>query len=95
MSRNAACLKTSRLNERCIIASLPIIVAIGLFACSTPRSFEDPYDKTEAQEKGYYPQNVQKDVDLLFVVDNSGSMAEHQKNLVANFPKLIEALRTD
>ncbi len=32
------------------------------------------------------------DVDLLFVVDNSGSMAHEQKNLSQNFPKLMKAL---
>jgi hypothetical protein len=32
------------------------------------------------------------DVDVLFVVDNSNSMAEEQKNLAQNFPKLIQKL---
>jgi hypothetical protein len=31
-------------------------------------------------------------MDILFVVDNSGSMAEEQTNLTANFPKFIEVL---
>ncbi len=31
-------------------------------------------------------------VDLVFVVDNSSSMAEEQNNLVQNFPRLIEVL---
>jgi hypothetical protein len=31
-------------------------------------------------------------MDLLFVIDNSGSMAEEQSNLIANFPKLINVL---
>ena len=31
-------------------------------------------------------------VDLLFVIDNSGSMAEEQENLVVNFPSLVDAL---
>jgi len=32
------------------------------------------------------------DVDLLFVVDNSGSMAQEQKNLSKNFPRLMKRL---
>ena len=32
------------------------------------------------------------DVDFLFVVDNSGSMEQEQKNLAANFPRLIKKL---
>src|SRR5688572_11894683 len=31
-------------------------------------------------------------MDLLFVIDNSGSMAEEQGNLGANFPKFIKLL---
>ncbi|MCE9577035.1 MAG: VWA domain-containing protein [Deltaproteobacteria bacterium] len=31
-------------------------------------------------------------LDLLFVVDDSGSMAAHQNNLVANVPRMIDAL---
>jgi hypothetical protein len=34
-------------------------------------------------------------VDLLFVIDNSGSMAEEQTNLVAVIPHLVEQLRAD
>jgi hypothetical protein len=33
-----------------------------------------------------------KDVDVLFLVDNSPSMERNQKNLVSNFPKLIQRL---
>jgi hypothetical protein len=42
----------------------------------------------------YFPQTPEKDIDILFMVDNSNSMAEEQKNLTENFPKLIDALRT-
>ncbi|MBX7082678.1 MAG: hypothetical protein K1X88_25960 [Nannocystaceae bacterium] len=33
-------------------------------------------------------------IDLLFVIDNSGTMAEEQLNLALNFPRLIERLET-
>ena len=36
--------------------------------------------------------NKVSDVDVLFVVDNSNSMEQEQKNLTANFPKLMDAL---
>ncbi len=32
-------------------------------------------------------------VDILFVIDNSGSMEQEQQQLAANFPRLIDALR--
>jgi hypothetical protein len=35
-----------------------------------------------------------KKVDLLFVIDNSGSMADEQINLVASFPAFIDGMRT-
>jgi hypothetical protein len=36
-----------------------------------------------------------KKVDLLFVIDNSGSMLDEQANLVASFPGFIEAMRAE
>jgi hypothetical protein len=33
-------------------------------------------------------------LDILFVIDNSGSMGEEQKNLATNFPYLIQKIRT-
>jgi hypothetical protein len=36
-----------------------------------------------------------KKVDLLFVIDNSGSMADEQINLVSSFPALIDGMRTE
>ncbi|RMG99061.1 MAG: hypothetical protein D6705_04270 [Deltaproteobacteria bacterium] len=35
-----------------------------------------------------------KKVDFLFVIDNSGSMAEEQSALIASFPKFIEAIKS-
>lgn len=36
-----------------------------------------------------------KKVDLLFVIDNSGSMADEQINLVTSFPQLIDGMRSE
>jgi hypothetical protein len=38
------------------------------------------------------PVTVNRDLDLLFVIDNSGSMKEEQDSLTANFPRFIEVL---
>jgi hypothetical protein len=38
---------------------------------------------------------VNKDVDILFVIDNSGSMGEEQANLGANFPAFINVLEAE
>lgn len=45
------------------------------------------------QSNHYFPQSLEKDIDILFVIDNSGSMKQEQDNLADNFPRLIEALR--
>jgi hypothetical protein len=42
----------------------------------------------------YYPQNIEKDVDLLLVVDNSASMGDEQKNLYNSIPALFNALKS-
>jgi hypothetical protein len=41
----------------------------------------------------YFPQGIEANLDLLFVIDSSPSMADEQQNLVANFPRLIDKLR--
>jgi hypothetical protein len=58
---------------------------------------EDVFKPTDGPEKAqqstwYFPQHLENDVDILFVIDTSNSMAEEQTNLAANIPKLIEAL---
>ncbi|HVK89394.1 MAG TPA: vWA domain-containing protein [Kofleriaceae bacterium] len=40
------------------------------------------------------PVTVNRNVDILFVIDNSGSMADKQANLAANFPNFINVLNT-
>ncbi len=39
--------------------------------------------------------NVNKDVDILFVIDNSGSMGEEQANLAANFGAFVDVLEAE
>jgi hypothetical protein len=70
------------------------LVATPLLLGCPSRSFEIPPPKGERQTKKFYPQSIEKDVDLLFVIDNSGSMEQEQTALQNNFPKLIEALRS-
>src|SRR5688572_7857228 len=40
------------------------------------------------------PIKAKRDVDILFVIDNSGSMAEEQTSLATNFPRFIDVLKT-
>jgi hypothetical protein len=51
--------------------------------CTTP-----PCEETVAD----IPLDGRRDVDLLFVIDNSGSMAEEQASLTANFSRFVNVL---
>jgi hypothetical protein len=42
----------------------------------------------------YFPANLHKDVDILFVVDNSTSMIEEQQALAQAFPQFVDMLAT-
>ncbi|MBW2735299.1 MAG: VWA domain-containing protein [Deltaproteobacteria bacterium] len=77
---------TALLTASCLLA-----FAIG---CES-RSFEDPPPRDEKLSNKFYPQSIEKDVDILFVIDNSGSMAQEQQNLLDNFGTLIEALKSE
>ncbi len=52
------------------------------------------YDPTQVQQESIKVE-VNKDVDILFVLDNSGTMAEEQANLAANFGSFIQVLEQD
>ncbi len=62
-----------------------------LFACLDHPLKPVEYDGAQELQKGIQL-TVNKDVDILFVIDNSGSMGEEQANLSANFPSFINVL---
>ncbi len=63
----------------------------SLFAC-----LDHPLKEVEYEAIGVggetFPLTVNKDVDILFVIDNSGSMGEEQATLASNFESFIEVL---
>ena len=71
----------------------------GLFALATPACLDHPLKPvkhdTEGVASGGLPLSLNKDVDILFVIDNSGSMAEEQATLARNFERFISTLETD
>jgi hypothetical protein len=65
---------------------------LALWACnSTPLQKPDPLP--EQQNDQYYDVNPVRDVDILFMVDNSPSMKEEQEKVRRNFPVFMEALK--
>ena len=53
---------------------------------------DDPGALPKPTYNGALQLTVNRDVDILFVIDNSGSMGEAQANLAASFPVFIDAL---
>ena len=73
---------------RCTVLSLVAVVAAG---CSDHAVSELDPQQARVEVK-HLPLRVNRDLDLLFLIDDSPSMADKQDNLAANFPRFIEAL---
>jgi hypothetical protein len=68
------------------------LLALVLWACGAhPLALPDPMPEAEVDRA--YEVNPLRQLDLLFVVDNSGSMTEEQANLQKNFPDFMKALQ--
>ena len=63
----------------------------ALWAC-TSRSLEAPLVKPEQTFTKTFQQTVNRNVDLLFLIDDSSSMRLSQQNLETNFPQFMRAL---
>lgn len=72
--------------------SLTALVSFALFAGCANREVAR-VDPTQAKEEFKdIPVELNRDIDLLFVIDNSGSMSEEQQSLTANFQLFINVL---
>ncbi len=82
-----------------LIARLSLLTATAVALPTLLACLDHPLKRVEydaAQEKMEGIQiEVNKDVDILFVVDNSGSMGEEQANLSENFGSFISVLEAD
>jgi hypothetical protein len=63
----------------------------SLFACLDHPLKPVEYDQSQEKQNAI-ALTVNKDVDILFVIDNSGSMAEEQATLAGNFESFISVL---
>ena len=69
-------------------------VALGLMACQRPSDYlyvhpEPPKFKAQVKVKELIGTNQ---LDILWVIDNSGSMSSHQQNVIANMDRFITSL---
>jgi len=77
-----------------ITSSVLSLAAIGLLAGCPDRTISEVNPEQGRVEFKDIPVNINRNVDILFVVDDSGSMADKQQNLKDNFPKFIDVLNT-
>lgn len=87
-----------------ITATCVLVLVMGLVACGPPPAGRGGGDDTGTVDGGdgtpdgdqVFPQvdggSGCTKIDLLFVIDNSGSMGDEQANLIANFPTFIQVL---
>jgi hypothetical protein len=78
--------------RRFAVASSVTTIAVGLLAGCPDRSISEVNPLQGRVEAKDIPVNVNRDLDLLFLIDDSPSMADKQKNLADNFPRFIDVL---
>jgi hypothetical protein len=82
------------MSARNLLRFAPLCVSFLLASCLDHPIKGVQYDKFTVDDE-VFPIAVNKDVDILFVIDNSGSMAEEQALLTANFAAFIDVLEAD
>src|SRR5690242_3294497 len=74
------------------LAGALLVLPLVLWAC-TSHPLEQPRPLPETQTDDFYAVNPIRDIDILFVVDNSGSTQNKQDNFARNFPAFMTALQ--
>ncbi|NVB84728.1 MAG: hypothetical protein HOV81_40535 [Kofleriaceae bacterium] len=70
------------------------LTAVGLLAGCPDRTISEVDPKQGRVEYKDIPVSVNRDIDILFVIDDSPSMLDKQTNLKNNFPNFINVLNT-
>jgi len=68
--------------------------ALVLTAACPTRDVSNLSPHNEPEQVKEIPIDLNRDIDILFVIDNSGSMSEEQTSLATNFPRFINVLKT-
>jgi hypothetical protein len=74
------------------LSSLLTVVALVVLAGCPNREVSEVNPSQDKVEPKEIPLTINRDIDILFVIDNSGSMREEQIALAANFPQFINVL---
>src|SRR5262245_27261598 len=76
------------------VTTSALLCSVGLLAGCPDRTTSEVNPEQGRVEAKSLPIKQNRNVDLLFVIDNSGSMADKQQNLRDNFPNFINVLNT-
>jgi hypothetical protein len=70
------------------------LAALTLVVCSScvARSLVAPEPNVQVDQNGVWVQQPQLKLDILFMIDDSGSMKDKQDNLARNFPRFMRVL---
>src|SRR5690606_2441704 len=79
---------------RHVISSVLGLAAVSLLAGCPDRTISEVIPEQGTVEYKEIPQTINRNIDILFVIDDSVSMADKQANLAANFPNFINVLDT-
>ena len=74
------------------IVSALTIASLTLVVGCPAREVSKVDPKQSKEQENLVPVQLNRDVDILFVIDNSGSMAEEQASLAQNFNRFINVL---
>ena len=78
--------------RRLLLPSLVLAAAAVLSGCPD-RDVTEVNPIQDNVDTKLIPVTLNRDLDILFVIDNSGSMAGEQASLAANFPTFISVLQ--
>ena len=83
-----------RIGRRFMLLAPAMIAALGTLSGCPSRDVTalDPAQTKEQQKE--IPVNLNRDIDILWVIDDSGSMEQEQQSLAANFPAFISVLES-
>src|SRR3569833_3490296 len=80
--------------RRSVAACSMIPLAVAVLAGCPDRSIDAVKPLQGRVEAKDIPVNINRDLDLLFLIDNSPSMADKQANLADNYTKILQVLES-
>lgn len=92
MTRAVARLRRSTCWRYARLALAASALPLALWAC-TSHPLQQPEPQPEKEVDQYYEVNPIRDVDIMFMIDNSPSMKDKQENLARNFPIFMDVLK--